>query len=60
MAIGEFMSSVILVVFYYTIFAVFALPLSVIKNPFKLITENSNFQLQSRVIGSRADFIDES
>lgn len=60
MAVGEFVSAVILTVFYYTLFAVCALPLAIFKNPFTPTSTDTNFKQPARHLKSRADFADEA
>ncbi len=58
--IGNFVSGVVLVVFYFTVFALFALPFRIFgKNPLAAQSKNSNWVEKKKTILALKDFENE-
>jgi hypothetical protein len=53
---GEIVSSILMTVFYYTVFAVVAIPFRFIEHPFAPASGTSNFHPAKRVFATRKDF----
>lgn len=53
--IGDIISTIILTVFYYSVFAVVAIPLRLIERPFAPASGTSNFRAAVRTFETRED-----
>ena len=56
LAVGKIMSTIFLVVFYFTIFAVFALPFRLLTDVLRWKVEGSNFVSVKKQLSSLDDF----
>lgn len=53
---GEFISTAVLTIFYYTIFALVAIPYRLFERPFDPASDASNFRPPNRTFAARGDF----
>lgn len=54
--IGNFMSGVFLIVFYFTVFALFAIPFRLLSRPFQAKSAASNWNLKNKTLRNLEDF----
>jgi hypothetical protein len=59
-AVGNIVSTVILTIFYFTIFPLFAIPVKLISQPLKRKSENSNYMIKEKTLSALKDFESES
>lgn len=54
--IGNFMSGVFLILFYFTVFALFAVPFKLLSRPFRSKSSKSNWMSKNKTIHDLEDF----
>jgi len=59
LSVGNIIPSVVLIIFYYTIFAVFAIPYQLLVKNFRSANNNSNYIVNKKNLTKLEDFLKE-